>query len=151
MKKKSVLLTSLMLLFALALTGCLGATTEPTEDITGVEWQWQSATNEADGTVTTVANPTAYTVTFNDDGTVSGQADCNQFNGSYTQVDAELSIQLGPMTLAACGEASLDQQFLELLGRVAELGPEGPSGLTLYTTDQADRLQFSDGSDENGS
>ena len=81
-------------------------------------WQWLRL-EMSDGSVTTVPNPSAYTIMFNSDGTMNGQADCNSFSGSYTVDGASLSIQVGPVTLAACPEGSLSDQFLARLGEVA--------------------------------
>ena len=60
-----------------------------------------------------------YTITFNDDETFDAQADCNQVSGTYTIVDESvLTMTLGPSTLAACGEGSLGEEYVQLLGDV---------------------------------
>jgi hypothetical protein len=66
-----------------------------------------------------VSNPSGYTIRFLADGTLEGQADCNTFGGSYTLVDGSLTIQLGPTTLMACPEGSLDSDYLQQLSQVA--------------------------------
>ena len=109
--------------------------------ITGVEWQWQSVTNQTTNDTTTVPNPENYTITFNEDGTFEGQADCNSIAGSWSQ-DNGFSITVGPSTLAFCGEASLDQVYVALLGSVAAGGPDGAGGLALETAGGAQRLLF---------
>ena len=44
------------------------------------------------------------------------QADCNQVSGTYTiEGEAILTITLGPSTMAACGEDSLSDRYLEAL------------------------------------
>src|SRR5690606_15270217 len=43
--------------------------------LTGVTWQWVSTTTPVE--VITAADPTRYTITFNEDGTVAIQNDCN--------------------------------------------------------------------------
>jgi heat shock protein HslJ len=55
------------------------ATSAPSSGITNIVWQWTSVTSRSTGQTTQVANPQAYTITFFDDGTLSGQADCNTF------------------------------------------------------------------------
>ena len=86
----------------------------PANPITNIVWQWTSLTNQPTGETTEVPNPQDYTITFRDDGTLSGQADCNTFTGTYSQ-EAGFAITLGAMTMAACGDDSLDQQYLQLL------------------------------------
>ena len=88
-----------------------GATTEPpaTDSLTGVVWQWASTTTPTEEI--TVADPSRYTITFNEDGTAGIKADCNVGNATYTTGDdSTISITLGVSTLAFC-ENSQDQQF----------------------------------------
>ncbi len=86
--------------------------------LTGVNWQWVSLTNPVSGT-TAVNDPTRYTVLFNTDGTAAIKADCNNVGASYTADAGSISITLGPSTLAACPEDSLDQQYLASLSNAA--------------------------------
>jgi len=53
---------------------------------------------------------------------VSIKADCNQVGGTYTLDGDKLTITTGPSTLAFCGEASLDQQYLAALASVDGAG-----------------------------
>ena len=89
-------------------------------------------------------NPQDYTITFRDDGTLNGQADCNTFTGTYSQADG-FSITLGAVTTAACGDGSLDQQYLQLLGAVAAGGPDGTGNLALETAGGEQRMLFANG------
>ena len=66
---------------------------------------------QIDGAKTTVTDPQNYTITFRDDGTLSGKADCNTFAGTYTQ-EGGFFITAKPDVMAACGGAWLDQQVL---------------------------------------
>lgn len=86
-------------------------------ELVGVEWQWQ-AVSDAAGTVTSIANPQAYTLLFNADGTVGFKADCNVGSATYTVSGGELSITPGVMTLAMCPPESLSQTFLAHLESV---------------------------------
>jgi hypothetical protein len=52
------------------------------------------------------------------------RADCNNFTGAYSQENG-FSITLGASKMAFCGEESLDQQYLTLLGSVVAGGPDG--------------------------
>ena len=90
--------------------------------IQGIVWQWTSVTNQTTKETTTVPNPENYTIIFNADGTLTGKADCNSFSGTYSQTNG-FTITLGASTMAFCGEASLDQQYLALLSSVAAGGP----------------------------
>jgi len=120
------------------------ATPTPANTIEGIVWQWASVTNQSTGELTAVPNPDAYTITFNADGTLEGKADCNTFAGSYSQ-ETGLTITLGASTMAFCGEASLDQQYLGLLGSVAAGGPDGAGGLALETAGGEQRMLFKNG------
>lgn len=96
------------------------ASAEPYADspIVGKVWQWLRL-EMSDGTTTTVPTPPSYTIQFFADGTLQGQADCNTFSGTFTTQDASLAIQMGPMTLVACPEGSLSDQYVQRLGEVA--------------------------------
>ena len=100
----------------------------------------QQTTNET----TTVAKPQNYTITFRDDGTLSGKADCNNFTGTYSQ-EGGFTITLGATTMAACGEGSLDQQYLELLSAVVAGGPDGQGNLALENAGGEKRMLFKNG------
>jgi heat shock protein HslJ len=129
----------------LLLVACApAATSTPVDSIQGIIWQWISLTNKSTGETTTVPNPENYTITFNADGTLNGQADCNTFGGTYSQENG-LTITLGATTMAFCGEASLDQQYLTLLGSVVAGGPDGAGGLALENAGGEQRLLFKNG------
>jgi heat shock protein HslJ len=116
----------------------------PSNSITNIVWQWTSVTTKPTGETTTVADPQNYTVTFRDDGTLSGKADCNNFTGTYSQAGG-FTITLGASTMAACAEGSLDQQYLELLGAVVAGGPDGQGNLALENAGGEKRMLFKNG------
>ena len=120
------------------------ATPAPADSIQGIVWQWTSLTNQSTGEITTVPNPENYTITFNADGTLDGKADCNTFNGTYSQENG-FSIKLGATTMMYCGDASLDQQYLQLLGSVAAGGPDGAGGFALENAGGEQRMLFKSG------
>ena len=119
---------------------------EPTssDSISGIVWQWESVTEQPAGNVTTVPDPQSYTITFNEDGTFTGQADCNSIAGTYS-TEGGFTITLGPTTLAFCGEVSLDTVYLDLLSNVVAGGPDGTGGLALETPGGQMRMSFSNG------
>lgn len=122
--------------------------TQPPADtpnpIQNIIWQWTSVTDQSAGQTITVPNPADYTISFYLDGTLSGKADCNTFNGTYSQQNG-FSIRIGSSTSAACGEGSFDQQYLKLLNSVASGGSDGSGGLALETSGGAQRLLFRNG------
>jgi heat shock protein HslJ len=136
-------LTGLGLLAILVLAACTSAVTPtPANPIQGIVWQWTSVTEA--GKTTTVPNPENYTIIFNATGTLEGKADCNNFSGAYSQQNGFTILQ-GPTQLAYCGEASLDHQYLQLLGNVAAGGPDGAGNLALETAGGAQRMLFKNG------
>jgi heat shock protein HslJ len=142
--RSSAVAVGLITLALLAAACSESATATPADSITGIVWQWTSVTNQSTGETTTVPNPENYTITFNADGTFNGKADCNSISGTYSDENG-FSITLGPSTLAFCGEASLDQQYLALLGSVAAGGPDGAGGLALETAGGEQRMMFENG------
>ena len=141
-------LVGALLLIALLAACASGSETESTEfTLTGVNWQWESMTiRGAEGEeVTTVSDPSLYTVVFNEDGTLNGQADCNVYGGSYTTEQGGIQIALGPTTTAFCGEQSLDQVFLQSLSMVVAGGSDGTGKLALESGGGERRMIFADG------
>jgi heat shock protein HslJ len=102
-------------------------------------------TEKSTSKTTPVPNPENYIITFNTDGTLTGKADCNSFTGIYSQANGSFTIKLGATTLAFCGEASLDQQYLALISNVDAGGPDGAGGLALETAGGEQRMMFKNG------
>ena len=144
-KKQPTIFLLVSLITVILLAACKSAATPtPSNTITGIVWQWVSVTNQTTNQKTTVPNPQNYTISFNADGTLTGKADCNDFTGSYSQANG-FSIKISTSTQAFCGEGSLDQQYLTLLGSVAAGGPDGAGGLALETPGGEQRLLFENG------
>jgi len=76
-------------------------------------WQWVSFTNPVEAFE--IDNPENYVLTFDEDGSVSIQADCNNAIGSYTVDGSSISIEIGPVTMAACPPGSRSDEFLKNL------------------------------------
>ncbi|HTP10459.1 MAG TPA: META domain-containing protein [Anaerolineae bacterium] len=118
------------------------APTQPAaSSITNILWSWTNVTDKTANTTLMVPNSQNYTIVFKTDGTLTGQADCNSFSGTYSQANG-FTIKLGATTTAACGEGSLSQQYLNLLSSVAAGGPDGAGGLVLQTAGGAQSLLF---------
>jgi heat shock protein HslJ len=139
---KKIMIFTLVLASLLFLAAC--GTSSSSDTITGIVWQWTSLKDRVTGEGTTVTNPENYTITFNEDGTLVGKADCNNFSGTYSQENG-FTITLGPTTMAYCGETSMDTQYLQLLGSIAAGGPDGQGGLALETAGGAQRMEFQNG------
>lgn len=76
-------------------------------------WQWAFYSGATESF--TVSNPGNYTLSFNADGSLAVKADCNQAAGSYQGEGGSLTIELGPVTAAACAEGSQSERLLSLL------------------------------------
>ena len=89
-------------------------------DITGTNWQLVSLeTQQPQFSAIVPGGPSEnYTIIFNSDGTFDAKADCNQVAGTYTiQGEGILTIELGPATMAVCGEGSLSAEYIQALGQ----------------------------------
>ena len=103
------------------------ATAEPqaqTGELLDIVWQWASLT-DASGNVSEVDEPERYYLVFFDDGTYAFVADCNRGAGGYTLENMSLALLPGPMTLVACEDGSLSDQFVGLFSQVAGHAFEG--------------------------
>ena len=117
MKKLTV---TLMIILVFALTACGGSEEADSESIIGITWQWEAFEDSAGENDVDVPDPENYTLTLNEDGTASIQADCNQVTWPYELEGNQLSFNtLGPSTLAMCPEDSLDTLYLQRLGETA--------------------------------
>lgn len=88
-------------------------------ELVGKVWYWQAYQDTAGINDVTVDDPAKYTLVFLPEGVYQLVADCNRGSGGYTAEGSRLTLQPGPMTLAACGPESLDALYLAKLGDVA--------------------------------
>jgi heat shock protein HslJ len=73
------------------------------------------------------------------------KADCNQVTGTYTVDGSSLTLStLGPSTLAACPEGSLDQEYLAALNTVSSFGMQADQ-LVLVLKENAGKMTFANG------
>jgi len=111
--------------------------------LTDTLWAWGELI-EPDGQ-SLILNPDSYTLKFFTDGSLNIIADCNTGTGTYTVDGSAMTIQLGAMTQAACGDDSLHDQFLQYLGQV--VGFDLQDGyLSLILGEEAGSLGFYIGS-----
>ena len=93
------------------------AAAPPTQELVMLRanpWQWVSFTSPVE--TFEVETPGDYTVAFNTDASLEISADCNNAAGSYQGEGGKLTIEIGPMTAAACPPESRSDQFVKLLG-----------------------------------
>ena len=111
------LLAGLLIVTATLLGACAS---EEGGDITGTTWRLVSLQTQSPS-FSAIVPPEAmvnYTIEFNEDGTFSAKADCNQVSGDYTiQGNGVLTITPGPSTMAECGEQSLGDEYVQALGQ----------------------------------
>ena len=123
---------------AMLLISCGGSSNA----LLNIQWQWSSITSGIAKQF--IENSEDYVLVFREDGTFNGQVDCNVIAGTYEMNENELTLVLGPTTLAECGPDSLYDTFLGFLGLVNSYELEGGE-LTLFLSDGSTSLGFMDG------
>ncbi len=119
-------------------------TEQPTPELAGSAWRLISFNNSEGGMESNQASE-KITLSFGEDGKVSGNAGCNNFSGSYTVEGDALSI--GPLatTRKMCaqpqGVMQTEQAFLKDLGDAATFSIMGKT-LTIYGKDGGKLLIF---------
>lgn len=102
--------------FAVAAVGLAllggGLAMAQTSSLTGVTWQWTGFRDLNQRMEVLTPNQT---VTFNDDGSFTGRADCNRVAGGFSVDGDAITLSAGPSTLAACPEGSLGDVFVQRL------------------------------------
>jgi heat shock protein HslJ len=122
----------------------LAVYTAQSQDLAGTNWE-ATAYNNGKQAVVGVEEGTTLTASFGKDGNLSGNAGCNQYNGSYTVNDDQITI--GPLasTMMMCSDPAgvMDQeaQYLAALQSAANYQIEG-NVLQLRTADDAIAVFF---------
>ena len=107
---------SLIILLAAGLMAACESSTS-TSDLSQVEGVWELQVFELnDGSVQQVPDTQTFTLSFEADGSVHAEVDCNRCNGSYETEGNSITMGLMACTLAACPPGSLDHQFQTALG-----------------------------------
>jgi heat shock protein HslJ len=138
-KPRNTAIIVLSLLGIITLAAC--SKQEVGADIKDITWQWAALVENQPAAQSVVPDPENYTLLLNADGTLSIQADCNMVGGSYTVDGDSLTLELGPSTMAYCGEQSLDTMFLELLTNVESYTIESDQ-LVLSLQNDAGEMTF---------
>lgn len=81
-----------------------------------IEWQWKK-TSYSNDTEAVPGNPERYSITFREEGSFFGLADCNRIRGSYSLSGGQIVIGPITSTRAMCPPDSLDRVFLKDLER----------------------------------
>ena len=139
---KQIKMIGLILLIPLFIVACGSQQTD--QPITDIDWQWSEMVETEPASQSLVPNPENYTLRLLADGTLGITADCNMVGGSYALDGSALTIELGPSTMAFCGEDSLDQLFLGFLSNVESYAIEDGQ-LVLELKDGAGRMTFNQG------
>jgi heat shock protein HslJ len=87
------------------------------DELIGITWQWIQ-TEYGDGSVEVAADPSRYTLYFDDTGQVAATFDCNGGGGSYTVDGSTLTFGALVTTLMACPDGSQDAIFGKDLAEV---------------------------------
>jgi len=90
------------------------------QSLIGTVWTW-TVFQSSDESEIVPDDPTRYTIEFLKDGTVALGVDCNRGRGVYTRDGSSLTIEVQILTRAMCGEDSLHDEYLRLLGDVVSL------------------------------
>ena len=113
--------------------------------LVGTVWQWTDFQDTAELNDLTIENPEAYLVTFLPDGAFTVKADCNVGRGEYAVDGSALTMTVGPMTRAACGEDSLGDRFVQFLNATATHVFDDDGRLVLNLKFDSGNLIFADG------
>ena len=106
------------------------------------DWQWQGSQHE-DGVAVQPTDPGNYLLRLEQSGRVVLRVDCNRAMGAYHMLGAALTIQIGPMTRAACPTESLDAMFVRDLSAVSGFSLDGDRlRLQMRSTDSTGMMEF---------
>ena len=110
------------------LTGCGG---DPKSLLTGAEWVVEDINGAG------VIDNSRASLTFNEEGRVSGMSSCNSYGAEYTLTGEGLSIGRAAATLRACAPALMDQErkFFDTLSKVSAFSINETGALILTAPD----------------
>jgi heat shock protein HslJ len=118
------------------------AAADPPATLAGTSWTLASLDLDGDD-VAAVGTPT---LELGADGTLTGSTGCNQFSGTYTQTGSDLTVSLGPMTLAACVDPAAADQEAAILASLPEVTSfTADEQLVLLDADDVALLTYDEG------
>jgi heat shock protein HslJ len=142
--KKTTYIALAALLMMVTMLSCGVVDRIEKEDLVGTIWEWTTLTARLPWNRIEVPDPEDYTLEFTTDNRVLVQADCNDVVGTYVLRRDTLIIELGPSTLADCGEDSLDMEFLDALDQVDNIDIDR-TGLVLGLEESPSTMRFDHG------
>ena len=110
------------------------------QSLIGTVWTW-TGFQSSDESEIVPEDSTRYTIEFLKDGTVALGVDCNRGRGVYTRDGSSLTIEVQILTRVFCGDESLHDEYLRLLGDVVSL-TFADGGLHLALTMDAGIMSF---------
>lgn len=113
----------------------------PATALAGTVWQLQRM--EQGSSVTTVPDPSLYTLTLSDDGSAQATAACSLGVGTYQVNGSNISFQLA-WSATSCPQTSLDRQFANYLDYADAYALE-PAGLVVYFNNSSGQMIFAPG------
>lgn len=108
------------------------------------KWLWTSLTENDPPSLSVVGDPENYLLVLYPEDIFVFTADCNQGSGQYLLDGDNLTLILGPVTLAACDPDSLFDQYIRLLGQVVNYKIQDGS-LELGLANDVGKISFSNG------
>ena len=111
---KFLFYSGILVLLALV-AGCASMSSSSGGTLTGQIWVLTELSGQP------LVADTGITASFNDDGSVSGSAGCNRYNGTYTVSGNSISFSVNmAMTMMMCEQAIMDQEsaYINTLGQV---------------------------------
>jgi heat shock protein HslJ len=108
--------------------------------LTGSTWL-ATGINNGTGGVQSLVIDSKVTAIFADDGTISGEAGCNTYSGTY-EVDGD-AMTIGPLasTMMACADEEVTQQETAYLAALSNVSTYSITGNSLELRDESGALQ----------
>lgn len=124
-----------LLVFCLALSACSAKNEESSASLTG---SWKLTSYGSPTAPTDAVPDTEAGISFNKDGTVTGNAGCNGFGGNYSVEGDQVSFDQMTSTLMACDDPRMAQEDAvhKVLTDTASYKVEGNT-LTITNNDMA--------------
>ncbi len=152
-KRTLALLTFVLFCMSCSMTGQGGNAVSGSADnmprLAGPVWKWAHTVHK-DGTKFIPPESKNYTVQFLEAGMLKVKADCNIKGGTYSVQGNRLIIEITYSTRAACGEGSLEDQFVRdlmagavffLKDRDLSLDLKSDSGRMTFFTEKSNDVQ----------
>jgi heat shock protein HslJ len=118
---------------------------EPINRLLGVLWMWERFSDQSGENDIVVEDPSRYTLELLPKGVFRIRADCNTGSGTYYLSGSQLTLTLGALTRAYCGDDSLHDQYLAMLKDVVTYVMDDEGKLVLNLKADAGNMIFGQG------